>query len=209
MHLRAAYEQNPAIYGPGATVGNTNQRRLLYLLNPAAGVYYSTITTMDDGVNTNYQALRLSVQHRFSHNFTLLSVYTYSHCLQTGEVIADRISLGANTYQNPANRNADYGNCDADLRQNLVNSVVYQTPKFANRGANLLLGNWQLSFLITAHTGFPFYPTTGTDASLTGIGQDRPNVVGSPYAHSYESVGLDQRLGVCPKRSGYVRQRGL
>jgi len=25
---------------------------------------------------------------------------------------------------------------------------------------------------------------TGADASLTGIGQDRPNVVGNPYAHS-------------------------
>src|SRR5262249_25283003 len=78
-------------------------------------------------------------------------------------------------------RNADYGNCDADLRQNFVNSFVYQSPKFINRTENLLLGNWQLSFLIAAHTGFSFYPTTGTDAALTGTGQDRPNVVGDPY----------------------------
>jgi hypothetical protein len=188
VHLRASYEQNPAIYAPGATLGNTNQRRLLYRLNPAAGVYYGTITTMDDGVDTNYNALRLSAQHRFSHNFTLLSVYTYSHCLQTGEVIADRLILGTNTYQNPANRNADYGNCDADLRHNLVNSFVYQTPKLASRGANLLVGNWQLSFLISAHTGFPFYPITGTDASLSGVGQDRPNVVGSPYVRNTHTL---------------------
>ncbi len=52
------------------------------------------------------------------------------------------------------------------------------------RAANLLLGNWQLSFLISTHTGFPFYPVTGTDVSLTGIGQDRPDVVGIPYAHT-------------------------
>jgi hypothetical protein len=181
VHLRAAYEQNPAIYGAGATLGNTNQRRLLYLLNPAAGGYYSTITTMDDGVNSNYHALRLSVQHRFSHNFTLLSVYTWSHCLQTAEGIADRLTLGANTYQNPTDRNADYGDCDADVRHNFVNSVVYQTPKLGNWAANLFLSNWQLSFLISAHTGFPFNPVTGTDASLTGVGQDRPNVVGTPY----------------------------
>ena len=208
VHLRAAYEQNPAIYGPGATVANTNQRRLLYLLNPAAGVYYSTITTMDDGVNTNYQALRLSLQHRFSHNFTLLSVYTYSHCLETGEVIADRVVIGSNTYQNPANRNADYGDCDADLRQNLVNSVVYQTPKFANRGENLLLGNWQLSFLISAHTGFPFYPITGTDASLTGIGQDRPNVVGSPYLRNTNSLQWINASAFAPNAPGTYGDAG-
>jgi hypothetical protein len=66
----------------------------------------------------------------------------------------------------------------------MVNSFVYQSPKLANRFANVLLSNWQLSFLISAHSGFPFNPLTGTDASLTGVGQDRPNVVGNPYATS-------------------------
>src|SRR5262249_14191877 len=125
---------------------------------------------------------------RFSQNFTLLSVYTYSHCLQTGETIADRVVLGSNTYQNPANRNADTGNCDADLRHNLVNSFVYQTPKFANRSVNALVANWQLSFLVSAHSGLPFYPIPGTDASLTGVGQDRPNVVGDPYVRNTSTL---------------------
>jgi hypothetical protein len=208
VHLRAGYEQNPAIYGPGATLSNTNQRRLLYLLNPVAGAFYSTITTMDDGVDTNYHALRLSAQHRFSHNFTLLSVYTWSHCLQTGEVIADRLSLGANTYQNPANRNADYGACDADLRHNIVNSVVYQTPKFTNRGENLLIGNWQLSFQVSAHSGFPFNPVTGTDASLTGVGQDRPNVVGSPYATSSNPLVWINASAFVPNAAGTYGNAG-
>ena len=108
--------------------------------------------------------------------------------MQTGEVIADRVILGTNTYQDPNNRDADYGSCDADLRHNLVNSFVYQVPKLTNRAVNLLLSNWQLSFLIGAHTGFPFYPTTGTDASLTGVGQDRPNVVGSPYVRDTSTL---------------------
>ena len=51
-----------------------------------------------------------------------------------------------------------------------------------------ILGNWQLSFLVSAHTGFPFTPTTGTDASLTGVGQDRPNVVGSPYVRNTSNL---------------------
>jgi hypothetical protein len=185
-HMYSSEDANAAIYGPGATVGNTNQRRLLYLLNPAAGAYYASITQLDDGDNTSYNALRFSVQHRFSHNFTLLSVYTYSHCLQDAEVLPNKLT--GNQYQNPFNRNADHGSCDFDLRHNLVNSFVYESPKFANRAVNLLAGSWQLSFLISAHTGFPFMPVTGVDTSLTGIGQDRPNVVGDPYTRDKSTL---------------------
>ncbi len=184
-HLRTADDQNVAVYIPGkSTVANTAQRRLLYLINPTEGSYYSSITTMNDGVNTNYNALRLSIQHRFAKHYTLLSVYTYSHCLSDSETIANRISLGSDNFQNPYNRNADYGPCDVDLRHNLVNSVVAESPKFHNRAENWILGNWSLSFEVTAHSGFVLNPTTGVDASLTGIGQDRPNVVGNPYAQS-------------------------
>jgi hypothetical protein len=72
-HLRTAYEANPATYIAGSsTTGNTNQRRMLYLMNPTQGSYYSTMTTLDDGVNTSYDGLILTLQHRFAHNFTWL-----------------------------------------------------------------------------------------------------------------------------------------
>ena len=188
-HLRSSNEANPAIYLPGkSTVANTSTRRMLYLLNPTAGAYYSTITTMDDGLNTNYNALRLNLEHRFGNNFTLLMVYTWSHCLQNAEPLANRLSEGANYYQNPYNRNADYGPCDFDIRHNLNTSFVYSSPKFTNRLLDVFAGNWQLGFLITARSGFPFTPTTGVDNSLTGVGQDRPNVVGAPYARNTTSL---------------------
>jgi hypothetical protein len=185
-HMYSSEDINPAVYLPGATVGNTNQRRALYLLNPAQGAYYSSIRQLDDGDNTNYNGLRLSLQHRFSHNFTLLSVYTYSHCLQDAETLPNKLT--GNQYQNPYSRNADYGSCDFDLRQNFVNSFVYESPKLANRVLNAVAGNWQLSFLISAHSGFPFMPLTGIDASLTGIGNDRPNVVRAPYVRDTSTL---------------------
>jgi hypothetical protein len=209
VHLRSANEQDPAVYIPGnSTVANTNQRRLLYLLNPTAGVYYSTITLMDDGVNTFYNGLRLSLQHRFSHNFTLLSSYTYSHCEQNAETIANRNALGANYYQNPNNRDADHASCDVDLRHNFVNSFVYESPKFANRGMNLILGNWQFSFLLTAHSGFLFNPTTGVDASLTSVGQDRPNVVGNPYVRNTNSLVWINAAAFVPNAPGTYGDAG-
>jgi hypothetical protein len=148
------------------------------------------------------------LQHRFSHNFTLLSVYTYSHCLQNAETLANRNSEGANYYQNPYNRNSDYGRCDVDLRQNFVNSFVYESPKFAGRAANLALGNWQLSFLISTHSGFPFTPTTGVDASLTGVGQDRPNVVANPYIRNTNTLLWVNAAAFVPNAPGTYGNAG-
>jgi hypothetical protein len=178
-HYRSSVEGNPGLFAAGATLANLNQRRLLSLINPAAGAFYSAITQMDDGVNTNYHGLKLSVQHRFASHFTFLSSYTWSHCLPDAQPIGNRLT--GNQYQNPFDRNADYGRCDHDLRHNFVSSFVYESPRFSNRSWNVLLGGWQVSFLISRRSGFPFTPRTGTDAALSGNGQDRPDVIGEPY----------------------------
>jgi len=80
---------------------------------------------MDDGLTTSYNSLRLSTHHWFSNHFTLLAVYTWSHCMQNAETLDNRLSQGLNQYQNPNNRNADTGPCDFDLRHNFVTSFVY------------------------------------------------------------------------------------
>src|SRR5207253_5466076 len=59
------------------------------------------------------------------------------------------------------------------------------TPKIGtNRVVSEVLGHWQLGTLLTFHSGFPFTPTSGVDNSLTGVGQDRPDVVGDPYVRN-------------------------
>jgi hypothetical protein len=156
-HLRSSTEENPAVYVPGnSTNANTASRRILARLNPTTGAYYSTITLMDDGVKKNYNALRLSAQHRFSLHFTLLAAYTYSHCQQDTETLSNRLT--GNNESNPYDRDADRGPCDFDLRHNFVSSFVYEGPKFANRAVNAFGGNWQLAFLISTYNGFPFSP---------------------------------------------------
>ena len=47
----------------------------------------------------------------------------------------------------------------------------------------MLLGGWQLAPIVTVASGTRVSPTTGTDASLTGVNVDRPNLAGDPYAH--------------------------
>src|SRR4051794_120298 len=60
-HLWRGTELNPAVFGPGATTGNTNARRVLELQNFAQGQFYGTIGQLDDTGRANYGAMLLSL----------------------------------------------------------------------------------------------------------------------------------------------------
>jgi hypothetical protein len=174
-HLRSGYEMNPAVYSAGATTKTTAARRVFALADPTNGAYYSTITMMNDGVNTSYNSMQASVRHRMSHGYTFLYNYTYSHCLQDTETLGNK--LQGNNQTDPNNMRFDYGPCDFDVRHNMNASFVYAGFNFANPTVNLIAGGWSPSFLVSYNVGFPFTVLTGTDASLTGIGLDRPVAV--------------------------------
>jgi hypothetical protein len=60
-------------------------------------------------------------------------------------------------------------------------------PSWASR----LTKDWQLAPIISVRSGLPLTVTTGTDQSLTGVGQDHPNqilpkvLVGHPWANQW------------------------
>jgi hypothetical protein len=186
-HIWTGYAANPAVYIPGtcgnspcSTTGNTAQRRLLYLQNPATGAELSTLAVADDGSNGEYQGLILSLQHRFSNHYTFLTNYTWSHCIDEGDFGGD---INGPQYQNPQNRNADRGNCGFDVRHNFNLSFVALSPRFSGVWINRLLGNWQFAPILTVHSGPWFSVSSGLDNSLTAVGLDRPDVIAgvSPY----------------------------
>jgi hypothetical protein len=121
-----------------------------------------------------------SVQHRFSHNYTLLSNYTYSHCISDANFNAE---LGLITMSNSDSMEMDRGNCNFDVRHLWNTSLVVARPGIGKGWTRKVLANWQLSPILTVQSGMAISVTTGVDNSLTGIGRDRPNVVGgvSPY----------------------------
>ncbi len=175
-HLWYQTQQDPAVYIPGAsTVANTNSRRVLARINPQAGSAFSSIILVDDGGNSSYHALLATLNHRLTRNLSLLLNYTWSHCLSDGAITSEI----TNSYQNPYDRAGDRGNCVTDQRQIFNTSLVAGTPHFTGNWAWRLLADWQLGAIVTAHTGLWFSPSTGTDASLTGVGFDRPNVTGN------------------------------
>ena len=63
------------------STGNANQRRVLYLQDPNKGKYYAGVGYLDDGGTASYEGLYLSAQKRLSHGVTVLTNYTWSHCI--------------------------------------------------------------------------------------------------------------------------------
>lgn len=201
LHNSAGNEQNPAVYIPGVSTGtagscggitpvpakgtncsstsNTSSRRVLSLQNSAQGAYFTQVTEAYTGLGSNFNGLLLSLQHRFANYFTLLANYTYSHCLSGPPENGDN---AGDQFQDPYHPNLDFSNCGSDLRHNFVTSIVAKSAFNGSHLRQAFLSNWQIAPIITATTGVPFTTTSGIDNSLTGVGNDRPNLVGSPYA---------------------------
>ena len=197
-HLWIGNETNPAVYIPGtcgsaacSSTGNTQARRVLSLAKPSVGQYYSNMVIADDGINANYNGLLTSLEHRFAHNYTLLANYTWSKCLGISPVT----SLSGDIMQNPYNVRGDYGPCTYDVPFLFNTSIVYSSQFGHGALLSHLLSHWNLAPLVRYQSGLPVNPTTGKDNSLTGGGNDRPNVVagaqmytGAPHGLHYQYV---------------------
>ena len=199
-HVWTGQELNPAVYSSsvcakftgGCTTGNTNQRKLLSQINPSQGQYYGNLDILDYGANATYNAFLASIQQRLNHGVTFLANYTWSHCISDADFGGDITGPG---YMNPNNRRSDRGDCNFDIRHIFNASISATSPIKGNTLWAHILGNWQLAPLVRMLSGAPLNITTGTDASLTGVGLDRPNFVpgASPYTASW-GAGVPQYL---------------
>jgi hypothetical protein len=170
--LQAFQEIDPAVYGPGATTSNTNARR------PLAPTYASMIQMTNDGLS-NYNALQITVEHRFSHGLSFVANYTFSKALDNESVEAQLTVTNPNPYVPQFN----YGRSDLDTTHNFSLWTVYNLPALnhAPRFVRAAFGGWQTSGIWTWHSGLPVNVTSGQDRSLSGVGLDRGDLIGDPY----------------------------
>ncbi|MDQ3746242.1 MAG: carboxypeptidase regulatory-like domain-containing protein, partial [Acidobacteriota bacterium] len=70
----------------------------------------------------------------------------------------------------PLDVRQERGPSDYDVRHHFVASGLWDLPIFRGRkdAAGNLLGGWQLSGILTAHTGFPWTPVVGQCVSTRG-----------------------------------------
>lgn len=179
----------PAAGQACSSTSNTTQRLKLYQASggTGAGTRYSAFSPLADYGMANYNGLILTANRQVANHFTLLANYTYSKCLSNSNYTGDNTPPP----QNPNNLAAEYGPCNFDVTHNITVSGVFTSPKLRSHLLDLVGGGWQISPLITYRTGLPFSVTSGTDVSLSGIGQDRPNAVAGTqtYNHNFFTGG--------------------
>jgi outer membrane receptor protein involved in Fe transport len=165
--LLMGWSPNPAVYAPGAALGNINQRRL----DPGFG-NNSEISSM---ANSSYHALQVEVTKRYGHGFSLQGAYTFSRSID----MASANALGA-AVPNVFDFRTQYGLSDFFAKHIASLSWIWDLPRLAsvNPMVRGMVGGWQINGLITARSGRPFNVTTGTDNALSGTPNQRPNVVG-------------------------------
>jgi hypothetical protein len=197
IHLWGSQDLDPAVYMPGASCvingqtftpcsseDNVTQRRALTLINPVQGAYYASVAQLDDHETGSYNALLLSLQHRFASHFTVLANYTWSHCISDptmpSYILPNSPPISASLIPKD-----DRGNCAGIDMHSIFNlSAVLNSPHFSNSVLQVIAGNWQFSPILTIQSGQAFNVVSGVDSALDGdgAGLERPNqVLPNPY----------------------------
>ena len=177
---------NYSVYAPGANTGNVTQRKILTLLNPSQGPYYSTVGDLEDGGTGNYNAMLLTVQRRRARGLTILGNYTFSRCI--GDGVVSQPGSGGIT---PGMRHYNRSFCAGD-RTHVVNlSTVAETPRFTNNTVRRLASGWQLSGILRLLSGTSFRVTSGLDTTFTGTTDNgfANQVLANPYLPNKNKTG--------------------
>jgi len=115
-HLPRFIEANPAVYGPGATTGNADQRRE-YADCPAAlgSCAFASVGLIADNNSSTYQALQVAFSRQFTGRFSFLASYWWSKSLDYVSSLnlsgsAPTLVAGENDLaQNPFDLKAEHG----------------------------------------------------------------------------------------------------
>lgn len=166
------WQLNPAIYNPKLSPienENTTQQRRVY-------PNYGSIGLIQSGVDSNYNALQVTVEKRFAQGLSFQGSYVWGKAMDD---FAPNKDTPFFTNSCTCGRSFDYGPSDDDLTNTIKINGTYQTPHLRfNRVADHLLGGWAISGIMEWEpSGNPFTIMSGVDNSLSAIGADRAKLV--------------------------------
>ena len=165
---------------------NVQARRVLSLLNPAAGQYVGNMDQWYPYGTQIYNGLLSSIQKRFSRGVSMSANWTWSHCLGYYQGFN---SKPEETTTNPYNPLADRGNCDSDRRHIVNLTAVALAPKFSNKLMHAVVTGWQLAGIYRYISGAPISVQESSDQELSGINHQRPNLVSPSAVYTGQTCG--------------------
>ncbi len=168
---------NQAIPGPGSVAG----RRPFPGYGNIVGGFISSIG------NSSFNAAQVRIERRVGSGLSFISSYTWSKSIDDDSGISTDSDASRHA-QNARNLRLERAASDYDASHRWVVSYVYDLPFGRGRHfspsshvANAIVGGWQLTGILTLQSGRPFTVLTGSDASDTDGGNDRPNLIGDPH----------------------------
>jgi len=215
---------NPAVYipgtcakgqfglaaaGPCSSTANTNQRRLLTLLNPTLGTAYGFVGIWDDGGTRSYNGLMLSAQKRLSRGFTMTGNYTWSHCI--GQPVNNFPNGDTGLYFAPT-RAGDRGDCvsasgaGGDHRHIANLTALGAMPRFANKTLRILASDWKASATASMYSGNALTVVSGVDNALNGLNtttQYANQALLNPYGNGTINQWLNPAAFTAPANGTY------
>jgi hypothetical protein len=172
---------------------NVNRRPYYDPANPNNYPYYTFIGSTGLGerasnLNSNYNALQLSLQRRMKNGLAANANYTWSHNLTNGQVLDEGNGVGncygachmddgnGGTVIVNSNVQYDYGNADLDTRHRMSLTFNYDLPigNTLTGPAALIVKGWSVNAIYYAQTGNPINIGSSTNNTVVYGGQ-RPN----------------------------------
>ncbi len=152
------------------------------------------VPLIDTGINlfksdggSKYNSLQSRLEKRFTHGFSLLMTYTYSHA----EDNASNANLGSQNndgfrwFKHPE---WEKGNASFDVRHRFTASYIYELP--FGKGQSMLggatgtlqqvVGGWQVAGITTVSSGNWFTPIDSNGSFSNSDGLQMPDVIANP-----------------------------
>ena len=160
--------------GSGGTAASRN----------AAGAFLGNVLLYTNVASSSYNGLQTQVQKRLSRNVQGQISYTYSRTIDNGigliGSLGDSRSGGRSGPINPFDLNADKGRSSLDIPHLMSASAIIDLPfgkgqRYLSSGPDKLVSGWQLNFIQTARSGFPFTVVCNCDVV-------RPTQISDPFS---------------------------
>jgi hypothetical protein len=165
-----------------------------FAVNQPLGGAFQSVNSNNTVGAARYDSLQVKAETKSAkHGLYALIGYTYSRDFDSGLPDGLGTNPGALYYPLPGTAKLDWGLSELNLNNSFTASVLYDLPfgrgkQFGggwSKGADAILGNWQLDLIERATSGFPLFVVdsadeSGTFFSYNGFTLQRPNQVGDP-----------------------------
>lgn len=127
--------------------------------------------------NSDYHALQVKVEKRFSKGFSLLASYTYSKLMDYTTGVFGGETLGGGGVQDWNDLKAEYSPSSLDQTHRLIVNGIYNLPFFHARHGIVghVLGGWELGVVGSFYSGSPLGITSAVNDTFSQGGGQRPN----------------------------------